>query len=139
MAVHTPEAKNFQNCCPDDHLLHTLDGLALECDGMARVVSTLLQRERIVHRVLVGRLAIDRVGAIAHHWWVALADGRVLDLRARMWLGSDVAVPHGLFKPAAHQHYQDQWSLDLAQTRLSAMVFKLLTGLELEATEALHV
>lgn len=76
--------------------LASLDALRVECDGMARVISTLLQRDGISHIPMAGRLAIEGVGQIVPHCWVELEDGRRIDLRARMWLGDDPRVPHGI-------------------------------------------
>lgn len=70
-------------------LLCRLDPLPLECDGMARVLSTLLTRDDVPHQVAIGSLSVNGVGTIDLHWWIELSDGRVCDLRARMWLGSE--------------------------------------------------
>lgn len=80
----------------DDGWLASLDALRVECDGMARVISTLLQRDGISHTPMAGRLAIEGVGQIVPHCWIELKDGRRIDLRARMWLGDDPRVPHGI-------------------------------------------
>ena len=76
--------------------LASLDALRLECDGMTRVISNLLQRDGIGHTPMAGRLAIEGVGQIVPHCWIELEDGRRIDLRARMWLGDDPRVPHGI-------------------------------------------
>lgn len=76
--------------------LASLDALRVECDGMARVISNLLQRDGIAHTPMAGRLAIEGVGQIVPHCWIELKDGRRIDLRARMWLGDDPRVPHGI-------------------------------------------
>ncbi|PWD02055.1 hypothetical protein CX658_19070 [Pseudomonas amygdali pv. lachrymans] len=33
------------------------------------------------------------------HLWIELKDGRLVDYRARMWLGEVATVPHGIFSP----------------------------------------
>lgn len=81
--------------------LAALDALRLECDGMTRVISSLLQRDGVAHAAMVGRLDVDQVGSIALHHWIELPDGRRIDLRARMWLGNDARVPHGVV-PSGH-------------------------------------
>ena len=85
------------------HWLELLDALRLECDGMTRVVSSLLQRDGVAHSPMVGNLEVPSVGRIAQHYWIELGDGRRIDLRARMWLGDDLRVPHGIV-PADHAH-----------------------------------
>lgn len=76
--------------------LNPLDILRLECDGMTRVVSALLRRDGIAHAPMCGTLNVAGVGDIPYHHWIELADGRLIDLRARMWLGDDPRVPHGM-------------------------------------------
>lgn len=83
------------------HLIQENDPLPLECDGLTRVLHTLLARAGISHTVFIG-------GVVHHpthvgqdpHLWIDLDDGRRLDCRARMWLGDHPDVPHGLFEPA---------------------------------------
>jgi hypothetical protein len=74
----------------------SLDALRLECDGMTRVVSILLQHDSIAHTPMTGRLTVEGVGKIVPHCWIELGDGRRIDLRARMWLADDPRVPHGI-------------------------------------------
>ena len=33
------------------------------------------------------------------HFWIALPNGDYIDYRARMWLGDNADVPHGIFNP----------------------------------------
>ena len=88
------------------HWLELLDALRLECDGMTRVVSSLLQRDGVAHSPMVGNLEVPSVGRIAQHYWIELGDGRRIDLRARMWLGDDPRVPHGIvLANHAHSHF----------------------------------
>ena len=110
--------------------LQALDGLALECDGLSRSLSMLLQRDDIEHTLCVGELVVDGVGRIALHWWVELPDGVVCDARARMWLGSDARVPHGVFRPESTQHYRLRETLEMVCT---PTIFWILTGKPLEA------
>lgn len=111
-----------------DEWLAQFDRLPLECDGLTRCISTLMQREGIEHRVLVGSLAIPGVGTIPHHWWIALPDDRLCDFRARMWLGDDPSVPHGLFIPEAHHAYLTADELQPEQVMLKTSLFAILAG-----------
>lgn len=76
--------------------LASLDALRLECDGMTRVISALLQQDGIPHAPMAGHLDIEAAGRISPHCWIDLNDGRRIDLRARMWLGDKPGVPHGI-------------------------------------------
>lgn len=87
--------------------LSALDGLRVECDGMTRVVSALLLRDGIVHTPMCSRLSVAGVGEIPYHYWIELEDGRLIDLRARMWLRQDPRVPHGvLARHQVHARYE---------------------------------
>lgn len=87
--------------------LEPIDAMPLECDGATRVISALLQREGLSHTIEVGELVVAGVGRIPLHWWIRLGQQRtagaavVIDYRARMWLGDDSRVPHGVFVPHA--------------------------------------
>ena len=107
-----------------------LDSLPLECDGMTRVVSTLLQKEGIGHRVNVGALRIATLGDIAHHWWISFPDGRICDFRARMWLGMNALIPHGIFTPTPQSAswYVSQHNVPMSEVLLSPVIFEVLTG-----------
>ncbi len=116
-------------------LLHALDALPLECDGLTRAISTLMQRDDVEHCIHVGRVQIEGVGTIPYHWWITLPDGRLCDLRARMWLGNDEHVPHGIFAPQEHQQYQIHNEVEPASIRLAPSLFYVLTSKPLDAFE----
>lgn len=80
-------------------LLDELDAASVECDGMSRLVVTRLHRAGIEHIAFDGMLTVQgRV--ISRHFWVEVGD-LVIDYRARMWLGDDPEVPHGVFRKDA--------------------------------------
>ena len=109
--------------------LALLDKLPLECDGVSRALSYLLQRDGIEHEVHVGSLAVEGVGRIGLHWWVQLPGGVVCDARAQMWLGRDPRVPHGVFEPQPQQIYQTQ---GIHPLEFSPIVFWILTERPIE-------
>lgn len=115
--------------------LRQFDRLPLECDGLSRVISTLLHREGIDHQLMAGSLTIVGVGRIGLHWWIELPEGAVVDFRARMWLGDDEAVPHGLFERTSAMTYDGS----LVRARLDPMVFFILTGTQLDQVGAFPV
>ncbi|WP_240416690.1 hypothetical protein [Paenibacillus periandrae] len=81
-------------------VLKTLDSCQLECDGMTRIISCILQSAEISHIVRVGTLTNVRTSkTIEPHLWIELQDGTVIDFRAKMWLGNEVDIPHGVFTP----------------------------------------
>lgn len=91
------------NLEPIKQLLYPYDASTTECDGMTRMVHTLLAREQIPHQVFVGSLyQLQQNKQIAPHFWVDLAGefvGVRIDFRAQMWLGNNEGVPHGVFQP----------------------------------------
>lgn len=79
-------------------LLSTCISAPVECDGFARLAHTVLTEAGIEHNVWAGHLAaIDGSRKTPVHCWVTLADGHVIDYRARMWLGEVDDVPYGIF------------------------------------------
>jgi hypothetical protein len=102
--------------------LERLDSLRLECDGMTRVISTLLNRDGVAHTVRCGRVRGPGDG-IDLHYWVVLTDGRIVDLRARVWLGDD--APHGVFKPDQDYEYITRRNLGLSFVCSSFVFFAL--------------
>lgn len=88
--------------------LETLDPLPLECDGVSRALSQYLMHTQIEHEILFGCLEVVPYGRTPLHFWVVLADGSHCDIRARIWLGEDERIPHGVFQPMNHQRYQSK-------------------------------
>jgi hypothetical protein len=78
-----------------DGLLECLDIAPVECDGMCRLVATRLARAGIPYQGMLGKLIVaDRV--VSPHYWIDVGLFRI-DFCARMWLGSDPKIPHGVF------------------------------------------
>ena len=111
-------------------LLRQFDELHLECDGMSRVVSMCLSYLDIEHVIYIGGVVVEGEGAIPHHYWVGLRDGSICDLRARMWLGSAPAVPHGLFMRQPGHKYTASAMMEAIP--YSEVVFWVLAGNNIE-------
>lgn len=110
------------------------DALPLECDGMMHVASALLARDGISHRAVQGSLTVDGVGTIGHHYWIVLASGQILDLRARMWLRHNDRVPHGVFVPGQGVHYREAQDVS---PRRDKFTFLILAGRVIEEAPSL--
>jgi hypothetical protein len=87
-------------------LLDSLDEANCECDGLTRLVTTVLQWHQIPHTVFKGSVRRKRPDdtpdiVVAPHYWVQVGD-LFIDYRARMWLGTDGTVPHGVFVGAEY-------------------------------------
>ena len=67
----------------------------LECDGMTKVLFAACHQNNIPCVAMEGSLS--RGNFNCWHMWLKLPDGRYVDLRARMWVGHDDAVPDGIF------------------------------------------
>jgi len=106
-----------------------LDAAPLECDGMTRCISILLQRDRVRHEVHRGDLVVHGAGTITPHWWIRVGNGLVCDFRARMWLGQPGLVPHGVFRPEEHVQYRSAGVEDIPP---SPLVFHVLAGVPLD-------
>lgn len=106
--------------------LAPLDQLALECDGLTRVISALLTREGVRHQMHYGALETEK-GRIGVHCWIRLSDGAICDFRARMWLGED--APHGIFFPDAIIRYESRGLLNLIDLK-NSKVFEFVFGID---------
>lgn len=99
----------------------------VECDGFTRIAHSLLAGAGVTHTCMAGRLVSTSLNEeLPLHFWIQLDDCRVIDYRARMWLGDDAGVPHGVFPT---DQYPD-WSYQGAEVNLpvfSATMIQLLT------------
>ncbi len=80
------------------NLLDPYDYSQTECDGMSRIIHTVLATEGIEHQLRMGILIKDKQ-EVEPHFWIDLPSGERIDYRARMWLGDNLSVPHGIFQP----------------------------------------
>lgn len=87
-------------------LLDHLDAADLECDGLSRCVTTILHSHSIVHQVMAGTLTVNE-SIIRLHFWVC-SGPFVIDYRARMWLGDQSTVPHGIVASEGPWIYRGQ-------------------------------
>ncbi|MCV4078803.1 hypothetical protein OD785_31775 [Pseudomonas aeruginosa] len=81
------------------NLLEPYSNAPVECDGFTRIAHSVLTGAGIPHSCMHGQL-VSTSGdeELPIHFWIELDDGRVIDYRARMWLGDSEGVPHGVFK-----------------------------------------
>lgn len=75
-------------------LLDKFDNLPLECDGLTRVLHTMMVKEKYAHLVMLGAVSLGS-NSFAPHFWIETINNQIIDYRARMWLGPE--VPHGIF------------------------------------------
>ena len=124
IAVHTLQMRYIFTM---KELLDQYDECPLECDGLTRVLTTVLTQEGIGHTCFVGSVVNTRTNTGSNlHLWVELADGWTVDYRARMWMGESKDIPHGIFNKA---DYPDVWYLgqETIITPLSPALFEALT------------
>jgi hypothetical protein len=108
------------------------DELSLECDGLVRVLTYVLTKNKIKHQVYTGRVdCLDYCDSdsIPLHFWIELSDKRIVDYRLRMWLAEDPddpVVPHGIFKIRDFPHivYKNKRKVKLDVTE---QIFHILT------------
>lgn len=80
-----------------DALVRHLENAPVECDGMARLVATVLSQHKIPYTGMVGRITPKGCDYSIPHFWVQVED-LVIDYRAQMWLGMADGIPHGVVK-----------------------------------------
>lgn len=81
--------------------LEQFEGIPLECDGMTRVLSTLLAEQSIEHTVVIGSLGTAEAPNQIPHFWIEIGGSHIIDLAAQMWFGEK--APHGIFPKNGHQ------------------------------------
>lgn len=109
--------------------LRDLDQKDVECDGFTRCASMLLTREGVEHKVCEGSLAVEGFGEIPLHWWIELESGLVCDFRARMWLGEDERIHHGVSVASERHVYRPNSKMEI---QVSEIIFHILTGEKIE-------
>lgn len=102
-------------------LLDKYDKCPLECDGLTRVLHTVLTRNGYSHTVKLGCITLGS-NASAPHFWIELPDGRFVDYRARMWVGYQAS--HGIFRQSQVSYEGEPIYMEPLDERL----FKILTG-----------
>jgi len=85
------------------HALGDLEDAPVECDGYARLATTILNHLGIEHTVYCGSAAIrdasGELSVVPYHFWLVRESDQgpvLIDYRLRMWLGE--AAPHGVFE-----------------------------------------
>lgn len=98
--------------------------LKLECDGLTRVLHTVLSKHNVPHRVMVGEVIDAQSGmtVIPLHFWITLPNGYIVDYRLRMWLGGK--APNGVFKTTKYNFL----GVPSDMKNLDRMMFKMLTS-----------
>lgn len=87
-------------------LLAAYDAAPVECDGFTRLAHTALTNAGVQHSCMLGRLvSADGQRRTPVHLWIELPDGRLIDYRARIWLGDADSVPHGIFDRAGYSEW----------------------------------
>lgn len=104
------------------------DGAPLECDGMTRVLHTVLMKNRMPHVPMVG--GVEWNGKkFTPHFWIDLPSGNVVDYRLRMWFGP--GAPHGVFDPRKEGVIYTGHRANMPP--LPGFLFEVLTGRPIEA------
>nr|WP_192963334.1 hypothetical protein [Pseudomonas fluorescens] len=92
-------------------LLMPYDKAPVECDGFTRLAHTALADAGVAHTCHIGRIvSADGERQSPIHYWIELTGGVIIDYRARMWLGNDEGVPHGVFCPDGYKSWVYQGS-----------------------------
>ena len=119
--------------------LRHFDPLPLECDGLSRVISALLNKSGVEHKMVVGFLhgASSEGQATPRrilHWWIELGN-QTIDLRARMWMGH--RAPHGLFDPATLTEFRYEAVSTEHRSSPSLQILSVMAGIDLATLPAL--
>ncbi|RRJ54939.1 hypothetical protein EHV15_35810 [Paenibacillus oralis] len=114
-------------------IFEMLDSLELECDGLSRVISSLLSSAGVSHRLFIGSVTTIGNKGMCPHLWIEV-DDYVIDYRLRMWLGHDPSIPHGVFKKSEFSHITYSGSVrdSYGDRDLVAQIFCSMAGIKYE-------
>ena len=100
--------------------------LPLECDGLTRVISYILSKNNIKHKVCIGNLSDNEENEIIHYW-IELSNKKIIDYRAQMWLGEKKNIPNGIFDPEDYKDVKYECKKKI-RLNVNDMIFQILTG-----------
>lgn len=64
-----------------------------ECDGMTRIIHSILSMNNVPHDVMIGYLTFRDISI--YHFWIVW-EGLIVDYRSKMWFPD---APQGIFNP----------------------------------------
>jgi hypothetical protein len=100
-----------------------LDNIAhLECDGAVRVLHYILNKHGVPHYVFQGFMEFGGK-VVPVHYWIGFPDGRYMDFKARMWLGSK--APNGIFFP---DETDVEYDGSVIEMRVPEFMYRILTS-----------
>lgn len=108
-----------------EKLLSKYIKLPLECDGLTKVISYILDKNNINHKICIGNLSDDEGNGILHYW-VELPNKNIIDYKARMWLGNSKKIPNGIFNPKNYKNVKYTCNKKV-NSNVSDMIFQILT------------
>jgi len=105
-------------------LIEPYDKCHLECDGLTRVLHKVLHDNGVRHDVYIGSVEFKKDKDIPLHYWIELPSGKIIDYRARMWLGNQ--APHGIFRINENKIRYEGKKINMPL--LSDFIFSMLTS-----------
>ena len=76
-------------------LLDPLAKSPVECDGMTRLVATVLAENGIAYQGYCGRISVGN-RTMAPHFWIEVGPWRI-DYRSKMWFPGENGIQEGVF------------------------------------------
>jgi hypothetical protein len=104
-------------------LVEHLENAPVECDGMARLVATVLAQNNIAYQGMAGSITPKGCDFSIPHFWVQVGEF-VIDYRAQMWLGDDKSIPHGVVR--REDFYEIYQGEPFNLTPLSATLYQIM-------------
>lgn len=95
----------------DKHLIDLIEFYAgyecLECDGLTRILHTILCEQGIEHTTYIGQVHYPLKQQEAPiQFWLDLSPEIRVDYRLQRWFGSSDDIPHGIFNPSSFPSIQ---------------------------------
>lgn len=99
----------------------------LECDGQSKVISYILTKNGIDHKLYDGELVDKESGEGIYHQWIEIDNNLIVDYKARMWY-PDSDCWHGIFEKSKMNNRDLEYAQpkSMGTPKISDMIFNIL-------------
>ena len=99
----------------------------LECDGQSKVISYILTKNGIDHKLYDGELVDKESGEGIYHQWIEIDNNLIVDYKARMWY-PDSDCWHGIFEKSKMNNRELEYTQpkSMGTPKISDMIFNIL-------------
>lgn len=99
----------------------------LECDGQSKVISYILTKNGIYHKLYDGELVDKESGEGIYHQWIEIHDNLIIDYKAKMWFPNSDCW-YGIFEKSKMNDKDLEYTQpkSMGTPKISDMIFNIL-------------